>query len=157
MVINIDESDVQSKIKKVKVLGPRFSIVKRVAVPDSSVLMHISLVGAVRANGLPYGKPIYILSGAHVSADSVDDTYDYYVISTKSGGMEGYAWEACCEYWASIAQGGEIFLVDGHSSHEDFLANDKLADKGIAVVTFDPNCTHIYQVGARAGSSAQFL
>lgn len=61
--------------------------------------------------------------------------------------MEGYAWEACCEHWASIAQGGEIFLVYGHSSHEDFLANAKLADKGITIVTFDPNCTHVYQVG----------
>lgn len=40
MVIDIDESDVQSKIKKVNVLGPRFSIVKRVTVPDSSVSMH---------------------------------------------------------------------------------------------------------------------
>ena len=155
MVVNFDESGVQSKSKKAKVLGHWHSIVKRVAVPDFSVSMHISLVGTVRARGLLCRMSMFILYGAHVSADSsMGDADDYCVISTKSGGMEGYAWDACCECWASIAQGDEIVLVDGHSSHGDLLANDKLAGKRIAVVALDPNCTRIYQVGALAVTSA---
>ena len=157
MVINIDESDSQAKRSHVRVIGPRYNIIKRISVPDGSVSMHISLVAATRANGLPYGKPIFILSGARVSADAVEDTDEYLVICTKSGGMEGYAWEECCTYWASIAKGGEIFIVDGHSSHEDYLANDVMAKKGLKVVTLDPHCTHIYQVSIddlRCGAAA---
>ena len=146
MVINIDESDSQAKRSCERVIGPRYNIMKRLSVPDASVNMHISLVAAARANGLPYGKPIFILSGARISSDSVEDSDEYLVICTKSGGMEGYAWEECCNYWAGIAKGGEIFIIDGHSSHEDFLANEVMAKKGLKVVTLDPHCTHIYQV-----------
>lgn len=146
IVYNVDEADAQAFDAHPHVVGPSYHIMKRIAVPDPSTSTHISLAAVGSAEGLPLGKPIFILAGASVSSNSVEDTEDYLVIATKSGGMEGFAWEQCCKYWASLAKSGDIFIVDGHSSHEDFLANEIMADKGINVVTLDPNCTHIYQV-----------
>ena len=57
MVINVDESDVQSKRKTARVVGPRYTVLNRVAVPDKSVSMHISLAAAVWANGFRTASP----------------------------------------------------------------------------------------------------
>ena len=150
-IFNMDESDVQAVDKHPHVIGPRYQVMKRLAVLESCTSTHISMLAAGAADGLPLGKPIFILAGADISANSVEDTDDYLVICTKSGGMEGYAWEACCKYWATIARSGDIFIIDGHTSHDDFLANEVLVNKGIHVVSLDPNCTHIYQVSVAAG------
>lgn len=119
---------------------------KRISVRDMSSTSHVSIVVAVRANGLPYGKPIIIVKGAAVTASWVNDTEDYLVINTQSGGMEGYAWEQCCRYWATLAEGGEIFVVDGYGSHEDLLANNAMLEKHCEVVTFPPHVTDVLQV-----------
>ena len=108
--------------------------------------MHTSIVTAATATGLPFGKPIIIVKGAGVAANWVDDTEEFLVISIKSGGMEGNAWEQCCNYWVTVAEGGEIFVIDDHHSHEDFLANDKMIERHIHVVTFRPHCTDVLQV-----------
>ena len=147
-IINIDEADAQSKKHTRRGIGPAWNVLKRLSVPRAASTTHVSFVVAGRADGLPYGKPIFVVAAASVTVNSVEDTDDYMVINTASGGMEGYAWAECCKYWASIAEGGEIFIFDGHSSHEDYEAIDILIKAGVHAVSLSPNCTHVMQVGA---------
>lgn len=144
-VVNVDEAHLLMNKKGVKVLAARSKFLKRVSSRAASTDKHASMVAAVRADGTPYGKPIFIVKGASTKAEWVQDTVEYLVIHSTSGGMEDHVWEACCVYWASIAEGGEIFVIDGHNSHEDFLANEAMVEKGIDVITFPPHCTDVLQ------------
>ena len=146
-IINVDEADAKTKRDHSAVIGPRWRVLKRISTPAINSSTHTSIVVAGKANGLPHGKPIFVLSGAHINANSVDETDDYLVICTKSGGMEGYAWEQCCKYWSGIGEEGDIYIVDGHSSHEDFLAVTEMASKGRKMLTLESHCTHVLQVG----------
>ena len=151
-VINVDESPLLTQKKRVKVIALGSNRLRRVSVRDVSTYKHASLVGACTAGGKRFGKTIIIVKAKKVDTTMVDDRDDCLLIATKSGGMEGHAWEACCNYWASIAEPGDIFLVDGLKAHMDYLANDAMIKKNIKVVTFTPNATELRQVSS-AGRS----
>lgn len=153
-IINVDEAAAKTNRDHSAVIGPRWSVLKRISTPAINAASHTSIVVAAKANGLPHGKPIFILCGAHINANSLEDTDDYLVICTKSGGMEGYAWEECCKYWSSIGEEGDIYIVDGHSSHTDFLAVTEMKNKGREMLTLDPHCTHVLQVSTCVGYDA---
>ena len=151
-VVNFDESSVVDQTRKgIKVLGPRYAIMKRISTRMVGATQHVSILAGVRANGLPYGKLIFIMKAVDVPAEMASESEDYLIITTASGGMESHAWETCCKYWASIAEGGEIFIVDGHKSHADFLAVESLVDAfppptDLKMLTLDPNTTDLKQV-----------
>ena len=103
--VNVDEASVINAKLKGKAYGPAWKVLKRLSRRTVGTTKHMSIVVAVRANGLPYGTPIFIVKGKRVDAEWVEDTDEYRVIETESGGMEQHAWEKCCRYWASIAEG----------------------------------------------------
>ena len=145
-VFNVDEANVYTVHGKVYVIAPGENIQKHLSARDAQLATHISIVVAVRANGLPFGKPIFIIAGTKVPESLAGDSDEYLLIHSPGGGQTAETWQQCAMYWASIAEGGEILVVDGHKSHLDFLAIEALTDKKISVVTLVPNASDIDQV-----------
>ena len=108
--------------------------------------MHVSIVAAARANGLPYGKTIFITAGPKVPPALQGYRDDCFLIPSPGGGQTAEPWHQCCKCWASIAEGEEIFVVDGHGSHLDLLATEEMCAKGVEVCTLLPNVSDIDQV-----------
>ena len=57
--VNVDEANVFVSHGKVCVMAPGSATLKHLSARDADVSVHISIVVAVRADGLPYGKPIF--------------------------------------------------------------------------------------------------
>ena len=133
-------------------MTPGSDILKHVSAREASVAVHISIVVAVRANGLPLGQPIFIVAGTKLPEGLASDSDDYYFVLSPGGGQTSETWEACCNYWTRILEGGEILVVDGHGSHKDFVAIEALVAKGISLCTLVPNVSEVDQVrdGLRA-------
>jgi hypothetical protein len=102
--INIDESQVFQSHEKIVVVGPRSSVLKHVAAREADVSLHISIVAAVSAAGLPWGKPIFIIEGASVPAALAGYTEHCLFITSPGGGQTAETWDACCQYWAGLAE-----------------------------------------------------
>lgn len=100
---------------------------------------------SVRADGTPFGEPILIFKGVNAQAKFIQGWPGAHLLMTDSGGMEGHGWAACAAVWADIAEGGEVFIVDGHQSHLDLTALDILRAHHVNVITLPPHTTHILQ------------
>lgn len=147
--INVDEANVFVVHNKVYVVGPRSKVLKHLCAREADCTVHVSIVGAVTAEGWPFGKPIFIVAGKQVPPALAGARDDYLLITSPGGGQTKETWEACCTYWTSIAEGHEIFVFDGHGSHKDFMATEILAAKTIQACTLVPNSSQDDQVRMR--------
>lgn len=65
-MVNVDEANVFTIHGKVYVMGPRSKVLRHACAHEADCSMHISIVAAARANGLPYDKPIIIMAAKNI-------------------------------------------------------------------------------------------